>query len=434
MEKLILVVAVVLSMFTLSCEPEDLGILLDGHGSCPIEDEDFESSYVSSYDIMEEEKEALQRLWKKDNHMYFNKPIKHGFDIIYYDRDLMSINRLTGKTNWTVDLGFISSFENSVQYEDAIYLTGSNKIFGVDINSGELIFDYEWPGHENLHSQILIDDGVMYVSLNDCDKEYSALAYCPISNLRSGEWVYFNRKIATENEAGFTSIGNKIMFTKENKDKVVIAFTYVRDPVSPNTSIRKLEAFNVTTDAIEWTLEEGIREIAFSQMLVYKEQLILRGPDYLLGIDQETGMQLWRENIGEYDYSLNQGFTFFIYENKLLVFNSKHSFATYSNDTVRREIARAYDLDDGLSFAWQSFAAADVYKDEQGISKSTFNVVEDKIYYISGRGFLMDIDLITGELTRHHEELMFDSGMYVTPEKHILAIPKFDDLWSFSLE
>lgn len=435
MKNLFLAIAIVFSLFNFSCEPEYFSLSGDAN-DLDSANGDYVSSFVNPYDIIAEEKAALQRKWGKGSHLYFNAPIKHEDNIIYHDRDLMSINTRTGMTNWALNLGYIPNFENAVKYKDAIYLTtGGNIMFGVDINTGEIIFEYKWPGHENLHDEILIDDGVMFVSVNDCDYKYSSFAYCPLESLRSGEWIYFNRKDAIANESEYTSIRKKVIFTNENKHKIIIAMTSVGSIYAPTTKVELLEAFNVNNNEIEWASEDYNGKGFLGQMLLYKDQFILRGRDHLMGINQKTGFQIWEKNVNEYASSLSQGSTFFIHENKLYLFNLKHVFATYSNDTSRKEVARAYDLNKDMALIWKSYAGADSFQDEQGISKYTFNIVEDKIYYISDVGYLMDMDISTGELSRYHEELKFDSGLFVTLEKEIIAIPEFDDtLLSFSIE
>ena len=434
MKKLIFVVTAVFSLITLSCEPEHLGPLFERTGAGST-DGDFESSYENPYDLKAEEKAALQINWEKGSHLYFKDPMMHDEDIIYYDRDLKSINMLTGMINWTTNLDYITHNEKAIRYEDAIYLVGSDKIFGVDLNTGDLIFEYKWPGHENLHDEILIHDGVMYVSLNDCDYTYSSFAYCPINNLRSGEWIYFNRKDTAGDETKYTSIREKVMYTNTDKHKVIIAMTSIGSRYTPNTRVEMLEAFNVNTNEIEWTSEESSGQGFLGQMLLYEDQLIVRGRDYLMGIDQKTGSQLWDKDVNEYANSLSQGSTFFIDEDILYLFNLKNVIVTYSNDTSKKEVARAYDLNQDVALMWKSYATADAFQEEQGIRKSTFNIVEDKIYYISDHGYLMDMDISNGDLTRYHEELKFKSGIFVTPEKEIIAIPELSSaLLSFTLE
>ncbi len=434
MKNLILVVTVVFSLLTFSCEPEYFGLSGDTDIADPTND-DYVNTFVNEYDVIAAEKAALQLNWEKSNHLYFKKPMRHNEDIIYYDRDLKSINMLTGMTNWTTDLGYIARFEEAVMYEGAIYLTANDKIFGVDLNTGDLIFEYKWPGHENLHDDILIEDGVMYVSLNDCDYQYSSFAYCPLDNLRSGEWIYFNRKDATADGSEYTSIGEKVIYTNEDKHKIIVAMTSVGSIYSSATRVEMLEAYNVNTDEVVWATEESSGKGFLGQLSQYNNQLILRGRDYLMGIDQATGAQLWEKNVNEYASSLSQGSTFFIDEDILYLFNLKHVLVTYSNDTSKKEVARAYDLSQDASLVWRSYATADGFKDEQGISRSTFNIVEDKIYYVSDVGYLMDIDVSTGELGRYHEELRFGLGLFVTPEKELITIPKSSStLLSFTLE
>ena len=418
MKNLILGIGICFGMLLLtSCDYEYLEI--EDHGGCPPLDNTFESSYVSTLDIIAAEKAALQRNWEKDNHMYFKNPFEYEGNVIYGDRDLHSVDLSTGKTNWTTDVGY-ASFEKAIKYQDVLYLIASDEIFGVNLDSGELVFEYKWPGHENLHNQILIDNEVMYVSVNDCDHTYSSFAYCPMNSIRSGQWVYFNKRIAAESPAGYTSIGGKAIVENAKQEKLIVAITAEGSIYEPGRKPEILEAFNLNTNVVEWKLQEGIGEDLGGKLLGYKDQLIIRGSDFVMGINFATGEEVWRSRASYMEFVSTEGM--YIYENMLFLIGDD-------------DVATAYNLDNDGAKIWRANSSIGYEQYNDGIEQSSFNIVEDKLYYLSSWGFLIDIDITTGEFTRHHEELPFDSGMFITQEKDCLTLPQYDrQLVSFALE
>lgn len=419
MKNLLFVIAVFNILMLSSCELE---YLETDHPSCDFEYEGSDFEFVSSADILAAEKAALFINWRKRAHMYFKNPIEYKDMVIFFDRDLHSVDIQTGIENWSLDVGYLSSYSEPIRVEDKLYFITDNTIYGVNLNSGELVLEYKWKSTECISTRVLVHEDVMYLSLHETNQLYSAIASCPMRDLHTGEWTYFNHKITAENDGIYTSIKKMAIVTNERRQKTIFAITCKGNIADPGPRLEGLEAFSLHSGKTEWVLEEDFGRNLANTLLTYENQIIIRGSGFVMGLNTNTGEQVWKNTIEEESYAIHSAAPLHIYENMLLVFSDK-------------AIATAFDLDNNGTKLWQSNPPSNYVQLETGIAKNSLHVLEDEIFYISVWGYIMEIDLSTGMYTRHHEKLTFEGGMIVTQEKEIIALPQYErEIVSFLFE
>jgi len=403
MRSLIFLVFILSSFIFLSCDPYDFQL--------PICNENITCPDGRLWNDFEEEKDRLDLNWRKV-HDAFKYAKVYKDDVIFFGARLKSINRQSGILNWfiTFEFGWPEANVHFVIHESKLYFIEANKLHVVDLDQGILLHEIDWVENENLNKEIRIKDDIIYLTFNESSNKYSSFVFCPVDELASNNWTLYNRKeqeVGDENYESYTIIEGHTIEKNELGQRISYSTNKFVNTSSSFENTINIEAFNINTNNLEWTIELDSLLNVSGNIRMFKDQLIVEADDVFISININTGEELWRQE------NIDWNGLFMVYNNRLIVFDN--------------HLLSAYNLDSNGSLLWRARGANSSTENVKALDLRTLNVIDDVLFALTKEGRLLEANLELGTYIVHHDLLSFDNDLIVTKEREVITVTKHAD-------
>ncbi len=356
--------------------------------------------------------DPLSKNWSIDN-SNFENPILHNESIIYFDNGVHSIDKNSGQSNWSVDLGPISTFVQPVLLDNTLYFVQDNEIYVIDLGAGQLLHKIAWKRREDIFRNFTIFENRLYVVVKHKELEYSAIASNDLSTLDSGTWDY-HRLVKSEDQNGELDFMSKCLVKKNATGDLLLLTVVERGDFSNSISTRTewVEAYNITKEEVEWATDQAPESLISNQFFLQDQNFVLRGINFLWNLDADTGTENWLHVTSAHIFDVTVADRVLFYDDIVLLINDSQLITAYDIKTGGKKwvLNQNENGNEGML---------------EGILKGTANIVENKLYYLSANAILVSVDLERGRYETFEDNIMFSGGLIAIDESTLVGRPNY---------
>jgi len=282
---------------------------------------------------------------------------------------------------------------NPIQEKDKSYYVSASRLQVLNLQNGIIEVNRLWSNSdEHLKNGINIFEGDLYGEIGEFGNSnyFSEWVVSSINDLSFENWNGFDRSTPNTNGGFRRLVGTPDFYTMNNGDRLMI---YASGEVLPDWSDKHntIRAFNLDKNHYEWIKTDIDVEGGFNRPIAQEENRLYYAMENYYCVDAITGVTVWKVGSESITSDLSFGAGKFIYENNLI-------------SVARDNQILALDKMTGEVIWSVTMSNNDEFYKANGSELNTANIYRDRLYYISGWGRLISMNLEDGSFRQYYLE------------------------------